>query len=64
MAARPPGTDIALLNCMLRQVIHDGLVDEAYVAARTTGWDEVRQAVETYTPGEPSRSPGCPPSES
>ena len=57
-----PGTDIALLNCMLRQVIHDGLVDDAYVAERTTGWDQVRQTVEAYTPGEPNRSPGYRPS--
>jgi assimilatory nitrate reductase catalytic subunit len=55
-----PGTDIALLNCMLRQVIHDGLVDEAYVAARTTGWDQVRQTVETYTPALAQQITGVP----
>jgi assimilatory nitrate reductase catalytic subunit len=55
-----PGTDIALLNCMLRQVIHDGLVDEAYIAARTTGWDTVRQSVETYTPERAEQITGVP----
>jgi assimilatory nitrate reductase catalytic subunit len=55
-----PGTDIALLNCMLRQVILDGLVDEAYLAARTTGWDQVRQAVETYTPARAEQITGVP----
>ncbi|HEX5369215.1 MAG TPA: molybdopterin oxidoreductase family protein [Dehalococcoidia bacterium] len=44
------GTDVALLNCMLRQVIKDGLVDEDYVRERTNGWDEVRAEVEGYTP--------------
>ncbi len=55
-----PGTDVALLNAMLRQVIHDGRVDEAYVAARTTGWAETRAAVEPYTPEEAERITGVP----
>jgi assimilatory nitrate reductase catalytic subunit len=45
-----PGTDVALLNCMLRQVIHEGLIDEEYIAERTNGWEEVKAAVEPYTP--------------
>lgn len=45
-----PGTDLAVLNSMLRQIIHDGLVDEEYVAERTNGWDEVKETVEEYTP--------------
>jgi assimilatory nitrate reductase catalytic subunit len=45
-----PGTDVAVFNCLLRQIIHDGLVDEAYLAERTTGWEQVRQTVEPYTP--------------
>lgn len=45
-----PGMDIAVLNCMLRQVIEDGLADEAYLAARVTGWEEVKAAVAEYTP--------------
>ena len=45
-----PGTDVALLNAMLRQVIHDGLIDEDYIQERTTGWEETRTAVESYTP--------------
>ncbi len=55
-----PGTDVAVLNAMLRQVIHDGLVDEAYVAARTTGWEAVRETVERYTPEEAERIAGVP----
>lgn len=55
-----PGTDIALLNAMLRQIIHDGLVDEAYVAERTVGWEQVRAAVEPYTPEEAERLCGVP----
>ncbi len=55
-----PGTDIAVLNAMLRQIIHDGLVDEAYVRERTTGWEAVREAVEPYTPQEVERIAGVP----
>ena len=55
-----PGTDIAVLNAMLRQVIHDGLVDENYIVARTTGWDAVRAAVEEYTPELAERLAGVP----
>lgn len=55
-----PGTDVALLDAMLRQVIHDGRVDAAYLEARTTGWDAVRAAVEPYTPEEAERISGVP----
>ena len=55
-----PGTLVALRNAMLRQVIADGLVDEAYLAARTTGWDAVRAAVQEYTPEVAERITGVP----
>ncbi len=45
-----PGTDVALLNALLRQIVVDGLVDEAYVRARTSGWEAARAAVEPFTP--------------
>jgi assimilatory nitrate reductase catalytic subunit len=44
-----PGTDIAVLNAMLRQVIADGLVDEEYLKTRTQGWEAVRDEVEPFT---------------
>ncbi|MNR93043.1 Assimilatory nitrate reductase catalytic subunit [compost metagenome] len=55
-----PGTDIALLNAMLRQIIHDGLVDEAYVRERTNGWEETKRIVEAFTPEEAERLTGVP----
>lgn len=55
-----PGTDLAVLNGILRQLIHDGMVDEAYLAERTTGWDAVREAVEPFTPEEAERLSGVP----
>ncbi|HJT59583.1 MAG TPA: molybdopterin oxidoreductase family protein [Ktedonobacteraceae bacterium] len=44
-----PGTDIAVLNAMLRQIIIDGLIDEEYLRTRTNGWEEVRASVEPFT---------------
>ena len=39
-----PGTDLALALGLLHISIAGGRVDEAYVAARTTGFDDVRRA--------------------
>ncbi|HEU4649456.1 MAG TPA: molybdopterin oxidoreductase family protein [Gemmatimonadales bacterium] len=55
-----PGTDVALLNALLRLVIYDGLVDEEYVRARTTGWEMVRETVEPFTPEMAERICGIP----
>lgn len=44
-----PGTDVAVLNAMLRQIIGDGLIDEDYLRDRTHGWEQVREAVEPFT---------------
>jgi ferredoxin-nitrate reductase len=35
-----PGTDLALLNAMLGVIADDGLIDEAFVARHTTGFEE------------------------
>jgi assimilatory nitrate reductase catalytic subunit len=55
-----PGTDIAVLNAILRQLIHEGMVDEDYVRERTTGWEEVRKTVEPYTPELAEQISGVP----
>jgi anaerobic selenocysteine-containing dehydrogenase len=38
-AAVPPDTDVALLNAMLHVIVAEGLVDEAFVAAHTDGFE-------------------------
>ena len=43
------GTDIALANAIGREIIHAGLVNEAFVRRATTGFDEYRATVEPYT---------------
>ncbi|MGY1832953.1 molybdopterin oxidoreductase family protein [Geodermatophilus sp. SYSU D01180] len=55
-----PGTDLALANGLLHVAIAEGLVDEAYVAARTTGFDAVRAAVRSYWPDRVERLTGVP----
>jgi len=45
-----PGTDSALLSAMLHHVIARGLVDDAFVAAHTEGFDAAVEAVEDQTP--------------
>ena len=45
-----PGTDIALFNGMLNVLINEGLIDEDYVAAHTTGFDALREIVKNYPP--------------
>ncbi|MCF6742855.1 hypothetical protein E9529_00925 [Blastococcus sp. KM273128] len=55
-----PGTDLALANGLLHIVVAEGLVDEDYVAARTTGFDAVRAAVAGYWPDRVERITGVP----
>jgi len=45
-----PDTDVALLNAMMHVIVHEGLVDEAFIASRTIGYNELRQNVEGYSP--------------
>jgi len=45
-----PDTDVALLNAMMNVIVTEGLVDEAFIASRTIGFEELRQNVEGYSP--------------
>nr|MDT0657491.1 molybdopterin oxidoreductase family protein [Micromonospora sp. DSM 115978] len=53
-----PGTDLAIANGMLHIAIREGFVDEGYVAARTTGFEAVRDAVAGYWPNRVERITG------
>ncbi|GAA3601850.1 molybdopterin oxidoreductase family protein [Nonomuraea rosea] len=55
-----PGTDLALALGLLHLAIADDLVDEAYVAARTTGFDEVRTSLAGWWPERVERITGVP----
>jgi assimilatory nitrate reductase catalytic subunit len=58
-----PGTDLALALGLLHLVVAMGGVDEAYVAARTTGFDAVRRTVAAWWPERVERVTGVPASE-
>ncbi len=45
-----PGTNVLLLNAMAHTVMAEGLLDEAYVAARVQGFDEYRAFIEPFAP--------------
>ena len=45
-----PRSDIALLNGMMHMLIRDGLIDREYIARHTTGFEELKQHVEKFTP--------------
>ena len=45
-----PDTDVALLNAMLHVIVEEGLVDAAFVAARTEGFEALRENVRGFSP--------------
>ncbi|MEW5864009.1 MAG: molybdopterin-dependent oxidoreductase [Pseudomonadota bacterium] len=45
-----PGSDVALFNAMLHVILWEGLADSAFIAAHTSGFEAVRDAVREYTP--------------
>jgi thiosulfate reductase/polysulfide reductase chain A len=45
-----PATDLALLLAWIRIVIEEGLYDKEYIEKYATGFDELRAAVQQYTP--------------
>ncbi|WP_127507132.1 molybdopterin oxidoreductase family protein [Actinoplanes solisilvae] len=53
-----PGTDLALANGLLHIAVREGYVDDDYVAARTTGFEAVRQATNSYWPERVERMTG------
>ncbi len=45
-----PGSDIALFNGMLHVMIAEGLIDQAYIDAHTTGFSALAEIVKNYPP--------------
>ena len=54
------GSDIALSNCMAREIIHAGLANERFIKNATTGFDDYRASVESYTLEFGERATGVP----
>jgi len=55
-----PGTDLALLLGISHVVIHEGLADAGYIAARTAGYDAVVRSVASYWPERVQSLTGVP----
>ncbi len=55
-----PGTDGALALAVGRVILDEGLQDDVYLAARTTGVDDYRTAVEPWTPERAAVETGVP----
>ncbi|MCB1475930.1 MAG: formate dehydrogenase subunit alpha [Rhodobiaceae bacterium] len=55
-----PGSDVALLNAMLHTIIEEGLYDRQYVAARTSGFDELKESVKRFPPEKMAEVCGIP----
>ncbi|MBV9451337.1 MAG: molybdopterin oxidoreductase family protein [Streptosporangiaceae bacterium] len=53
-----PGTDLALANGLLHIVIAEGRTDEAYIAARTSGFVAARRTAAAYWPERVERITG------
>ncbi|MDE2640894.1 MAG: formate dehydrogenase subunit alpha, partial [Chloroflexota bacterium] len=45
-----PGTDVAVLNGMAREILDEGLQNDAFIRDRTEGFDAWRAELEAYTP--------------
>jgi formate dehydrogenase major subunit len=45
-----PATDVALLNAMMHTIVTEGLVNEAFVRDRASGYEALRENVKKYSP--------------
>jgi formate dehydrogenase major subunit len=43
-------TDVALLNAMMYTIVEEGLVDQAFIRDRTSGYEALRENVRKYSP--------------
>jgi formate dehydrogenase alpha subunit len=55
-----PGTDIALLNGLMHVILREGWQDDAFIAERSEGFEELKETVEKYTPELVSEITGVP----
>ncbi len=54
------GSNIALLNTMMNVIIEEGLEDEEFIKNRTTGYEELKEVVKSYTPEATEEITGVP----
>jgi formate dehydrogenase alpha subunit len=58
------GTDVALLNGMIRQIIKEDMIDQTFIEEKVEGgmesFEKLKELVEPYTPEETERITGVP----
>ncbi len=57
------GSDVALLNGMIRQILLDGLEDRDFIARRTENFSALQQSVAPFTPGSVAEITGLMPNQ-
>jgi formate dehydrogenase alpha subunit len=55
-----PGTDIYVFLAMMHVIVREGWQDDDFIARRTEGYDELRAALEHYTPERAALLSGVP----
>lgn len=55
-----PGTDVALLNAIMHVILAEGLQDDAFIAARTEGFEALKETVAHYPPELAEQITGVP----
>ncbi|HJZ86698.1 MAG TPA: molybdopterin oxidoreductase family protein [Polyangia bacterium] len=55
-----PGGDIGVFNGMLHVMIERGWIDRAFIAAHTTGWEALAEAIKRYPPSRAAEIAGVP----
>ena len=45
-----PDTDVAMLNAMMHVIVAEGLVDTAFIADRTSGFEQIKRNVKAFSP--------------
>jgi formate dehydrogenase alpha subunit len=54
------GTNVAVLNGMMHVILEEGLADDEFIAARTEGFDELREVLAGYAPEVVEQISGVP----
>ena len=54
------GTDVALVNALIHVILKEGLEAKAFIAERTEGFEDLRRAVQPYTPDFAAKITGIP----
>jgi formate dehydrogenase alpha subunit len=58
--APKPGTNIAVINGLMKVIIDQGLIDQDFIAERTEGYEELSKILVNYQPEKVARISGVP----